>query len=230
MTPPERPAALVVRDLSVRRGAREVLAGVSLSLDAGEVVILVGANGSGRSTLVSALAGLLPRQGQVTVAGRLVTPSAPASAVRAGLVAVPERRQLFAHLTVEDHLVLGLYALGPRLVRRARRAVEASGIYDLFPVLRDRRRQRAGTLSGGEQQMLALGRALISQPSVLLLDEPFLGLGPAAVRAVGESLANLRAGGRAVLLVDDQPARQRAAADRVLILGNGRLSASQFAE
>jgi branched-chain amino acid transport system ATP-binding protein len=219
-------AALVVQDMHVRRGTRDVLAGVSLRVDAGEVLLMVGANGSGRSTLASALAGLLPRSGEVTVAGRRVAPSTPAGAVRAGLVVVPERRQLFPHLSVEDHLVLGLYAVGPRLVRAARRTVDASDVYDLFPVLRQRRRQRAGTLSGGEQQMLAIGRALISRPAVLVLDEPFLGLGPAAAGAVAESLAGLRAERRAVLLVDDHGTWGRAVADRVVTLHDGQLSAA----
>jgi branched-chain amino acid transport system ATP-binding protein len=216
-------AALVVDDMHVRRGPRDVLSGVSLRVDPGEAVLVVGANGSGRSTLVSALAGLLPRSGVVSVAGRRVIPSAPADAVRAGLVAVPERRELFPHLTVEDHLVLGLYAVGPRLVRAARRRVEASDVYDLFPVLRQRRAQLAGTLSGGEQQMLAIGRALISRPSVLILDEPFLGLGPAAVDAAAQSLADLRAEGRAVVLVDDHSARGRTIANCVLTLHDGQL-------
>ena len=224
MTAPTEPGALSVHDLGVRRGVRDVLAGLSLRIDAGEVVLVVGANGSGRSTMVAALAGLLPRRGEVRVAGHLVPPSTAASAVRAGLVAVPERRQLFPHLTVEDHLVLGLYALGPRLVRAARRAVAASDVYDRFPVLLERRRQPAGTLSGGEQQMLAVGRALISRPTVLLLDEPFLGLGPAAARAVAESLTTLRADRRAVLLIDDHQARGSAVADRVLLLQNGQLT------
>ena len=222
--PGRRDEVLAVDDLRVRRGGRDVLAGLSLRIDAGEAVLVVGANGSGRSTLVAALAGLLPRHGEVRVEGRLVAPSTAAGAVRNGLVAVPERRQLFPHLTVEDHLILGLYALGPRLVRAARRQVAASDVYDLFPVLRERRRQPAGTLSGGEQQMLAVGRALISRPTVLLLDEPFLGLGPAAARSLAESLATLRADRRAVLLIDDHQERGSAIADRVLTLHDGHLS------
>ena len=224
MTVPGRREPLAVDDLRVRRGGRDVLAGLALRIDAGEAVLVVGANGSGRSTLVAALAGLLPRYGEVRVAGRLVAPSTAAGAVRAGLVAVPERRQLFPHLSVEDHLILGLYALGPRLVPAARRRVAAGSVYDLFPVLRERRRQPAGTLSGGEQQMLAVGRALISRPTVLLLDEPFLGLGPAAARGLAQSLATLRADGRAVLLIDDHQERGSAVADRVLTLHDGQLS------
>jgi branched-chain amino acid transport system ATP-binding protein len=224
MTAPGARAGLEVRELGVRRGASDVLSGVSMSVAAGEVVLLTGPNGSGRSTLVAALAGLLPRRGEVTVAGHRVPPCAPAAAVRAGIVAVPERRQLFPHLSVEDHLVLGLYALRPRLVRRARRTVAASDVYDLFPVLRERRRQAAGTLSGGEQQMLALARALISRPSVIVLDEPFLGLAPVAARTVAESLTTLRDVQRAVLLVDESRSGGTAIADRVLTLDDGRLS------
>ena len=166
-----------------------------------------------------------PGSGVVSVAGRRVVPSAPADAVRAGLVAAPERRQLFPHLSVEDHLVLGLYAVGPRLVRAARRRVEASDVYDLFPVLRQRRAQLAGTLSGGEQQMLAIGRALISRPSASWsFDEPFLGLGPAAAATVAASLTDLRAERRAVVLADDDAPAVRAITDRAMTLNEGRLS------
>jgi branched-chain amino acid transport system ATP-binding protein len=218
---------LEVRDLCVRRGAHDVLSGVSMSVGTGEVVLLTGPNGSGRSTLVAALAGLLPRRGRVTVAGRQVAPCAPAAAVRAGIAAVPERRQLFPHLSVEDHLVLGLYALRPRLVRTARRTVAASDVYDLFPVLRERRSQPAGTLSGGEQQMLAVARALISRPTVIVLDEPFLGLAPVAARTVAESLTGLRSAQRAVLMVDEHRSGGAAIADRVLTLHDGRLSTGE---
>jgi branched-chain amino acid transport system ATP-binding protein len=218
-------AGLDVRDLCVRRGERDVLAGVSMSVGAGEVVLLTGPNGSGRSTLVAALAGLVPRRGEVRVAGRPVAACAPAAAVRAGIVAVPERRQLFPHLSVEDHLVLGLYALRPRLVHRARRTVAAGEVYDLFPVLRERRAQPAGTLSGGEQQMLAVARALVCRPSVIVLDEPFLGLAPVAARTVAESLTGLRAAQRAVLLVDEHRSGPLAVADRILTLYDGRVSA-----
>jgi branched-chain amino acid transport system ATP-binding protein len=224
MTVSGAPGGLEVHDLCVRRGADDVLSGLSMSVGTGEVVLLTGPNGSGRSTLVAALAGLLPRRGQVTVAGRQVAPCAPAAAVRAGIAAVPERRQLFPRLSVEDHLVLGLYALRPRLVHKARRTVAASDVYDLFPVLGERRGQLAGTLSGGEQQMLAVARALISRPTVIVLDEPLLGLAPVTARTVIESLTRLRTAQRAVLLVDERRSGAAAIADRVLTLHDGRLS------
>ncbi|MGH9039179.1 MAG: ATP-binding cassette domain-containing protein, partial [Acidimicrobiia bacterium] len=175
-------------------------------------------------TFVAALGGLVPRQGQVLVDGHVLRPSDPAAAVRAGVVVVPERRQLFPGLSVDDNLVLGLYAGGPRTVRAVRRSPALGEVYGRFPALAVRRSQPAGTLSGGEQQMLAFGRALISRPGVLLLDEPFLGLAPAVADVIVEVIAALRADGRAVLVVDDHPARTAALADRVVTLEEGRVA------
>jgi branched-chain amino acid transport system ATP-binding protein len=215
--------ALVVSDVTAWRDGVRVLAGVSFTVAGGEAVFLAGSNGAGRSTLVGALAGLIPRRGGVTVAGRVVPPGRPAITVRAGLVAVPERRQLFAGMTVEENLVLGLYTARARTVRSARRVPALDEVYGRFPILWSRRSQRAGTLSGGEQQMVALGRALVSSPAVLLLDEPFLGLAPAVVNVLLATVADLRDGGRAVVVVDDHPQRIAAAADRVLTLDGGRV-------
>ena len=217
------PGALEASNLSASAGGVPVLDGVSLTAAAGEAVFLAGANGSGRSTLVSALAGLIPSRGRVAVAGQVVPRGRPAAAVRAGLVAVPERRQLFPGMTVEENLVLGLYTTGARTVRAARRAPALEEVYDRFPLLRTRRSQAAGTLSGGEQQMLALGRALVSGPAVLLLDEPFLGLAPAVTEVVAATLAGLRDGGRSLIVVDDHAGRAAALADRVLRLEGGRV-------
>lgn len=215
--------ALEARDLTVWRDGAAVLEGVSLTVAAGEAVFVTGSNGAGRSTLVGALAGLVPSRGRVAVVGRTVPRGRPAAAVRAGLVAVPERRQLFPGMTVEDNLVLGLYTSGARTVRAARRAPTIEAAYARFPTLRARRFQKAGTLSGGEQQMVALGRALVSDPAVLLLDEPFLGLAPAVTATLLETLTALRDGGRALLVVDDHAGRIAALADRVVTIDRGRV-------
>ena len=215
--------ALAVSDVTAWRGGAPVLTGVSFTVAAGEAVFLGGNNGAGRSTLIAALAGLIPSRGRVEVAGRTVPRGRPAATVRAGLVAVPERRQLFAGMTVEENLVLGLYSTRARTVRTARRTPALDEVYARFPALWSRRAQPAGTLSGGEQQMVALGRALVSSPAVLLLDEPFLGLAPAMVNILLATVADLRDGGRAVVVVDDQPGRIAAVADRVLTLDGGRV-------
>jgi branched-chain amino acid transport system ATP-binding protein len=219
------PAALEASDLTVMRGGAAVLDGVSFTVAAGEMLFLAGRNGAGRSTVVGALAGLIPSRGRVAVGGHNVARGRPAAAVRAGLVSVPERRQLFPGMTVEENLVLGLYTGGARTVRAARRAPALEDVYHRFPILRIRRAQRAGTLSGGEQQMLAVGRALVSAPTVLLLDEPFLGLAPAVVDRLAAILADLRAAGRALVVVDDHGDRVALLADRVLTLDRGRIVA-----
>ena len=219
----DSPLALEAIDLVASHGGAPVLDGVSLAVGAGEAVFIAGSNGAGRSTLVGALAGLVPSRGVVAVLGRAVPRNRPAAAVRAGLVAVPERRQLFPGMTVEENLVLGAYTGGAWTVRAARRAPALEDVYALFPALRGRRSQTAGTLSGGEQQMLALGRALVSDPAVLLLDEPFLGLAPAVSDALVETLAALRDGGRALVVVDDHPRRIASLADRVVTFERGRV-------
>ena len=216
-------AALEASDLTASRGGAPALEGVSLTVAQGEAVFLAGNNGAGRSTLVGALAGLIPSRGRVAVGGRVVPRGRPAAAVRAGLVAVPERRQLFPGMTVEENLVLGLYTGGAWTVRSARRAPAVEEVYSRFPTLWSRRSQRAGTLSGGEQQMLALGRALVSLPTVLLLDEPFLGLAPAVAGGLVTTLTGLRDGGRALIVVDDHAGRVAALADRVVTLERGRV-------
>jgi ABC-type branched-subunit amino acid transport system ATPase component len=215
--------ALAASDLTASRGGAPILDGISLTVDPGEAVFLAGNNGAGRSTLIGALAGLIPSRGRVVVGGRVVPRGRSAAAVRAGLVAVPERRQLFPGMTVEENLVLGLYTGRTWSVRAARRAPAIEDVYGRFPALRSRRSQRAGTLSGGEQQMLALGRALVSAPTVLLLDEPFLGLAPAVANGLMASLAGLRDGGRALIVVDDHAGRVAALADRVVTLERGRV-------
>ena len=213
---------LEVRGLSARYGAVAALRDVSLEVRAGELVALIGANGAGKSTLLRTIAGLMaPAAGRVALEGRDVTGQPPEAILRAGIALVPERRRVFADLTVLDNLELGGYALprGGDFRRRLEAGVEEA--YRLFPVLHRRRAQLAGTLSGGEQQMLAIGRALMSRPRLLLCDEPSLGLAPLVVQEIMRLLAALREAGTTILLVEQNARMALRAADRAYVLETG---------
>ena len=215
---------LEVRGLSARYGAVAALRDVSLEVRAGEMVALIGANGAGKSTLLRTIAGLMaPAAGRVALEGRDVTGQPPEAILRAGIALVPERRRVFADLTVLDNLELGGYALprGGDFRRRLDAGVEEA--YRLFPVLHRRRAQLAGTLSGGEQQMLAIGRALMSRPRLLLCDEPSLGLAPLVVQEIMRLLAALREAGTTILLVEQNARMALRAADRAYVLETGRV-------
>jgi branched-chain amino acid transport system ATP-binding protein len=218
---------LEVSGLSARYGPVHALRDVSLDVRAGELVALIGANGAGKSTLLRTIAGLLaPTAGRVAVDGRDVTGQAPETLLRAGVALVPERRRIFGDLTVLDNLELGGYALprGRDFASRLAAGVEAA--YDRFPVLRQRSRQLAGTLSGGEQQMLAIGRALMTGPRLLLCDEPSLGLAPLVVQEIMRLLAALRAAGTTILLVEQNARLALRFADRAYVLEVGRVALS----
>ena len=213
--------------LSARYGPVHALRDVSLEVRAGELVALLGANGAGKSTLLRVIAGLLgPAAGRVMLDGRDVTGRAPEAMLRAGAALVPERRRIFGDLTVLDNLELGGYAL-PR-GREFRRGLAAGvdAAYALFPVLRQRSGQLAGTLSGGEQQMLAIGRALMSRPRLLLCDEPSLGLAPLVVQEIMRLLARLRETGTTILLVEQNARLALRFADRAYVLEVGRVALS----
>ena len=213
---------LEVRGLSARYGAVAALRDVSLEVRAGELVALIGANGAGKSTLLRTIAGLMaPSAGRVTLEGRDVTGQPPEAILRSGIALVPERRRVFADLTVLDNLELGGYALPRGGDFRRRLDAGVDDAYRLFPVLHRRREQLAGTLSGGEQQMLAIGRALMSRPRLLLCDEPSLGLAPLIVQEIMRLLAALREAGTTILLVEQNARMALRAADRAYVLETG---------
>ena len=211
---------LVVEEVTTRYGAVVALHGVSLSVGEGELVALVGSNGAGKTTLLNTVAGLLrPSGGRVVLDGVDVTGAEPAKLVRAGLALVPERRRIFRDLTVSENLQLaGITASG---AERRRRLDEAR---DRFPVLANRWSTSAGFLSGGEAQQLAVARALMSKPRIVLLDEPTLGLAPIMVDVVFDLLVELRAGGGTVFVVEQNARRALQIADRGYVLRTGRVA------
>lgn len=218
---------LEVRDLRAGYGAVEVLRGANLDVGRGELVTLVGPNGSGKSTLLRALTGLLrPRAGSVTLDGVPLHGLSPDAIVRHGIAMVPEGRDLFGPLTVRANLCLGAYAT-PRAGRAQRIVSDLERVLTLFPALGARLQHRASTLSGGEQQMVAVGRALMARPRLLLLDEPSVGLAPLVIRAIFEVLARLRAEGLTMLLVEQNArAAFRIADRRYALLPGGRVVAA----
>jgi branched-chain amino acid transport system ATP-binding protein len=219
---------LRLASLTACYGSVEVLHGVSLHVDRGEIVTIVGANGAGKSTLLNAIAGVVrPADGKVSLDSREITAAEPETVVGAGCVLVPEGRQIFPDLSVHDNLLLGGYL---RWRRRGRRregrhaAAEAvRRVCELFPVLAGRREQRAGTLSGGEQQMVALGRALMAQPRLLMLDEPSIGLAPLVVKEIFTVISRLRNQGTTILLVEQNARAALAIADRGYVMETGRI-------
>ncbi len=212
-------AVLEVEGLSVAYGKVEALHGANLVLPAGSIVTVIGPNGAGKTTMLAAIMGLLPSQGIVRYQGRDVARDEVEARVAQGLVLVPERRELFGEMTVADNLVLGAFAR----YRRRESGIDADldAVYQRFPRLRERRGQLAGTLSGGERQMLALGRALMTRPRVLMLDEPSLGLAPLVVREIFQIIADLRRTGVSILLVEQNARAALQVADHAYVLETG---------
>ena len=240
-------AALVVESLTVRYGGVVALDSVSLTVPRGELVAVIGANGAGKSSLVNAVVGIVPKSGgRVLHEADDVTDHTPERMVGRGVVLVPERRELFAALSVADNLLLGAYGRYVRGERDQRRALEH--VYETFPQLAERRRQLAGTMSGGEQQMLAIGRALVAEPSLmlldepsmglalmsdpdyLLLDEPSLGLAPLIVEEIFRVIARLRESGATVLLIEQNARAALRLADTGYLLETGNVLLSAPAD
>jgi branched-chain amino acid transport system ATP-binding protein len=217
---------LVVEDLHAGYGLAEVLSGASLHVKAGDVVALIGANGAGKTTTMRAVSGMLqPSRGRVLLDGQPVQGLAASRIARLGLAHAPEGRRVFGPLSTEDNLLLGAYRRLPRFFGfRARAAAELERVYQLFPRLKERRRQQAGTLSGGEQQMLAIGRALMAQPKVMLLDEPSMGLAPVIVQEVFRTLRRLKAEGMTMLLVEQFAKQALEVADYAYVMERGRIA------
>jgi branched-chain amino acid transport system ATP-binding protein len=212
---------LEVNDLHAGYGRAEVLTGLNLKLDKGQVITVIGPNGAGKSTTLNALMGVLPSRGRVRFDGVDLAEATLEDRVMLGLALVPEKRELFTTMPVEDNLVLGGYRAMRLRVPNWRGALER--VYGLFPRLKERRAQLAGTLSGGERQMLAVGRALMSGPKLLMLDEPSLGLAPLVVRDIFNTIHRLRTEGVSILLVEQNARAALQVADHGYVLETGEI-------
>jgi branched-chain amino acid transport system ATP-binding protein len=210
---------LDVRDIRTRYGAIEALKGISLTVDAGEVVTLIGSNGAGKTTTLRSISGLTPASsGTITFGGQDITRVPANEIVGRGIALAPEGRHVFPRMTVLENLELGAHQRrGPGV------AAEFNRVYELFPLLNERQRQKAGTMSGGEQQMLAIGRALMAQPKLLMLDEPSLGIAPIVVQRIYETIAEINSTGVAILLVEQNANYALDAASRGYVLETGRV-------
>ncbi len=211
---------LSVTHLQAGYGDVQVLWDVTLDVRAGELVCIIGSNGAGKTTLLRCLSGLLkPSAGAIVVDDRTLTGAAPADFVRAGIAHVPEGRRLFAAMSVRDNLLMGAYLRADK----GSIAADLERVYAMFPVLAERQRQDAGTLSGGEQQMCAIGRGLMAAPSLLLIDELSLGLAPRAVELLTEALRTVNKSGVAILLVEQDVMNALELADRAYVIDHGRV-------
>ena len=217
---------LSVAGLTVRYGAIHAVRGIDIAVEAGEVVAVLGANGAGKSTTLKAIVGLVPAGGEIRFDGAAIQGWATEQIVRRGVTLVPEGRRVFPSLTVLENLTLGAAACADRGSADRHRAE----VFDLFPILAERRSQRAGTLSGGQQQQLAIARALMSEPRLLLLDEPSLGLAPQIVDSIFELILRLKQRGQTILLVEQNLAAALDIADRAYVLANGVIAMSGTAD
>lgn len=214
-------AMLEVKDLEVYYGMIQAIKGVSFTVNEGEVIALIGANGAGKTTILHTITGLIsPKKGSVTFEGVDITKIPAHKIVSLGMAHVPEGRRVFANLTVYENLRMGGYT------RKDKTEIEQSieNIYKRFPRLKERKNQMAGTLSGGEQQMLAMGRALMSKPKIILMDEPSMGLSPILVNEIFDIIREVSEGGTTVLLVEQNAKKALSIADRAYVLETGNIS------
>lgn len=217
---------LKIQDIEIYYGAIHAIHGLELTVNQGEIVSLIGSNGAGKSTTLRAISGLIrPRKGRIHFQGEDITGREPHDIVSLGICQSPEGRRVFASMTVRENLELGAY------IRRDRAETisDMERVFEMFPRLRERMAQRAGTLSGGEQQMLAIGRALMSRPRLLLLDEPSLGLAPFLVREIFSIITEVRSKGTTILLVEQNARQALAIADRGYVLETGKIVLSDSA-
>ena len=216
---------LKVEDLQVYYGAIHAIKGVSFEVHEGEIVALIGANGAGKSTILKTVSGLMhPRSGKVTFMDQDITHTDAYKLVRHGLAHVPEGRRIFLQMSVQDNLEMGAF------IHKDLSKDDLAMVYDLFPRLKERRKQVAGTLSGGEQQMLAMGRALMSSPKLMMLDEPSMGLAPILVDQIFDIVKSLHAAGKTVLLVEQNASKALSVADRAYVLETGKITLSGTGE
>jgi len=218
---------LKVNDINVYYGNIQALKGVSLEVNEGEIVTLIGANGAGKSTLLKTLSGLLkPKQGTIEYLGSSIAGKQAQSIVKAGISHVPEGRRVFANMTVEENLELGAY------LRKDKGGIakDLHRVFELFPRLLERRKQQSGTLSGGEQQMLAMGRAIMAKPKLLLLDEPSMGLAPLMVKTIFSIVKEINKEGTTILLVEQNAHMALSVADRAYVIETGRVVLSGTAK
>jgi branched-chain amino acid transport system ATP-binding protein len=217
---------LQIRNLKVSYGAISAVRGIDLDAAAGEIVALIGANGAGKTTVARAVAGLLPYQGEIIYAGHPLKPNSAERNLRLGIALVPEGRGILASMTVEENLLMGIYTRADK----ARAAADLADVQTRFPILGERRTTMAGLLSGGEQQMLAIARALLSKPKLLLLDEPSLGLAPKITDFVFDMVVRLRDEGLTVLLVEQKARQALKIANRAYLMETGRILTSGLAQ
>jgi branched-chain amino acid transport system ATP-binding protein len=211
---------LNVNGIDVFYGNIHALKGVSLEINEGEIVTLIGANGAGKSTLLKTLSGLLkPKSGSIEYLGNSISGKAPQSIVKVGISHVPEGRRVFANMSVEENLELGAY------LRKDKAGIrnDIQSVYELFPRLQERRKQLSGTLSGGEQQMLAMGRAIMAKPKLLLLDEPSMGLAPLMVKTIFQIIEKINQDGTTILLVEQNANMALSVADRAYVIETGKV-------
>lgn len=220
-------AMLEVKDLQVYYGVIQALKGISFEVNQGEVIALIGANGAGKTTTLQTLTGILsPKAGSILFEGKDITKVPAHKIVEMGMVHVPEGRRVFADMSVYENLLMGAYT------RKDKNEIQESleGVYKRFPRLEERKNQRAGTLSGGEQQMLAMGRALMSKPSIILMDEPSMGLSPIFVNEIFNIIEEVSKSGTTVLLVEQNARKALSIADRAYVLETGSITLSGNAE